>query len=187
MVKQIHESHRLKSLGLTQDGKLIERHEERRLDRADSLEGIVTGKELGDPPLNVEEEKKFNETVEKPADKKAQEQIIAECKADKAKCESLIQRTHIMDIKFMYDENLLKRFKTQSNAEYNLKEMVTHLQALFCDRSFGSRIHVNPTFQYIGFGDKPLFLNSTGWKNAYIHHEKDPDRISKKYDVYSYI
>merc|ERR1711879_583376 len=57
MVKKVHESLGLKSLGLTQDGKIIERHEERSADRMDSLEGIVTGREFGDPPLNIEDEK----------------------------------------------------------------------------------------------------------------------------------
>ena len=50
----------------------------------------------------------------------------------------------------MYDTNMIERFKAESVVLQKMKEMHTHVQAIFCDKSIGSRFHLNVsiTFSY---------------------------------------
>ena len=43
----------------------------------------------------------------------------------------------------MYDTNMITRFKAESVVLQKMKEMHTHVQAIFCDKSIGSRFHLN--------------------------------------------
>ena len=85
----------------------------------------------------------------------------------------------------MYDNNLIKRFGTQDFAEKKLKEMLTHTQALFCEKTLGSRFHIEATLQHV---NRTIQFHATpeGWGETGKHHKTDPDRISEAYSVYAY-
>ena len=64
--------------------------------------------------------------------------------------------------------------------------MMTHTQALFCEKTLGSRFYINATLEHV---DRTIqfHANREGWQETGAHHATDPDRINNKYHVYAYV